>query len=215
MAELRPIERAEMSRKSGDMMTLLLLDDAWTEFVRGQVPPDVHAPFPLELIAEMNRLLAGMDQAAQLIRRVSERLGPDLNARFDALMWGDGLSTEDRDDLRWLVTRAGGVAEFVRSTADTLMTYGEEVDALDLQVRRVRSGEQAIGDLSPSFRCGLASGLLISGAASLPSAAGTGAAVAIAAGGAITAGVIVGATGGIGALALIVAGILVMRRQKC
>jgi len=131
------------------------------------------------------------------------------------LTWGDGLSTEDRDDLRWLVTRAGGVTELVRSTADTLSTYEDELHALEQQVYRMQSGEDAYGDLSPSFRCGLASGLLISGAASLPSAAGTAAAVAVAAGGAVTAGVIVGVSGGIGAIALIVAGILVMRRQKC
>ena len=87
LAAEKPFDRYPIS---GDMMALLLLDDTWTEFVRGQVPPDDHTPFALELIADMRRLLAGMGDAAGIIRHASERLGPDLNARFHALTWGDG-----------------------------------------------------------------------------------------------------------------------------
>ena len=104
-----------------------------------------------------------------------------------------------------------------RSAGETLSNSAAEIATLEEQLQRVRSGGTVAGDLSRKFRCGLGSGLLIGGAASLPAAATAGAAAAVTVGaaGAVAAGVPVGATGGVGAIALIVAGFLVMRRQKC
>lgn len=263
MAELSPSDQVRLSRITGDMMTLLLLDDAWTELAqqpdswvmsttmdpRGEIPPT-----RLEQITdEMQRLLQRMGEAAGFIGTLPERMGADLSARFDALMWGDGLSSADRDDLRWLVTRAGGVTGLAQSAAAALSNSSSEADDLQAKVTRMQSGEtgwtaiaegyrratqwapqgeasqggesqgresqgrESLGDLSKDYRCGLGSGLLVSGCAALPSAVGTGAAAAIAAGaaGAVAAGVIAGATGGVAAIAIIVAGLLVMRRAKC
>lgn len=214
MAELSPSNRAQLSEISGNMMTLLLLDDAWTEFVRGPaLPPD--SDFPYGLPGHMRELLQQMGDVAKVIESLPERMGDGLQERFDALMWGDGLSTADRDDLRWLVIRAGGVNEMALSTARTLSDYEAEIRDLDAQVQRKQRGEPVAGDLSKKFRCGLGSGLLISGGAAIPAAGMAGAGAAVAVGGAVAAGVLVGATGGIGALGLIVVGLLVMRRQKC
>ena len=257
MAELSPSDQVRLSRITGDMMTLLLLDDAWTEAAQqpgswaipatsspeGEIPPT-----PLEQITdEMQRLLQQMGEAAEFIGTLPERMGTDLSVRLDALMWGDGLSSADRDDLRWLVTRAGGVTGLAQSAAAALSNSRSEADDLQAKVNRLQSGEMASGwtfpggafppgadlgeafppgadlgeasqgDLSKDYRCGLGSGLLVSGFAALPSAAGTGAAAAVAAGaaGAVAAGVIVGATGGVAAIAIIVAGLLVLRRAKC
>ena len=66
-------------------------------------------------------------------------------------MWGEGLSTTDRDDLRWLVTRAGGVTGLVHSAASTRSNYQTEINALDEQVGRRKSGERIAGDLSRDF----------------------------------------------------------------
>jgi len=162
-------------------------------------------------------------------------------------MWGDWLNSTDRDDLRLLVTRVGGVTGLTRSAAAALSAYQSEADDLQAKVAHwtrasyapaaagpvpagpvpagpvaasVRPPRQpdkppAQSDLSWSYRCGLRTGLLVSGAAALPSAIGTGAAAALTAGaaGAIAAGMIVGATGGIAAI--IVAGLLVMHGAKC
>lgn len=219
MPELSTLDRALMSRMSGDMMTLLLLDDAWTEFLDDawiELTREGGDPLSVDGIAdEMAQLLQRMGGAADFIGSLPERMGDDLQARFDALMWGEGLSTADRDDLRWLVTRAGGVTGLAQSTAAALSNYPAEIAALQEQVQQVQSGGTAAGDLSASFRCGLGSGLLISGGAAIPAAGMAGAGAAVAVGGAVAAGVLVGATGGIGAIGLIVVGLLVMRRQKC
>jgi hypothetical protein len=212
MAELSLGERTLLSRTSSDMMNLLLLDDTWTEFARRREPNDELGSM---ITQDMAQLVRRIGEAASFIGSLPDRMGDDLQARFDALMWGDGLSTADRDDLRWLVNRAGGVTALARATAETLSNSDAEVQALLEQLARVRSGGTIEGDLSRKFRCGLGSGLLIGGAASLPAAATAGAAAAVATGGAIAAGVIVGATGGVAAIGLIVVGLLVMRRQKC
>jgi hypothetical protein len=292
MAELSPRDQATLSRISGDMMTLLLLDDAWTEWAGQRPGPSGHRASPRAITDEMVLLLGRMAGAADLISALPERMGDDLSARFDALMWGDWLSSADRDDLRWVVMRAGGVNELARSAAVTLSDYQSEADDLQTKVtqweragprtsgpaepgrapvqtsssppgstlrppfqapssppgstlrprvppsggaaermpltppstRRVapagrppESPDEPQGDLSRSYRCGLGTGLLVSGAAALPSAIGTGAAAAFTAGaaGAVAAGVIVGATGGVAAIAIIVAGLMVMRRARC
>jgi hypothetical protein len=218
MTDLAPDARAELARITGDMMTLLSLDDAWTEWTElsGQQSATFYTSHsPLGITGQMLELLPRMEEAAYFIGSLPDRMGDDLQARFDALMWGEGLSTGERDDLRWLVTRAGGFAGLAQSTAATLSNWGIEQNALQEQVQRFQTGQPLIGDLTREFRCGLGSGLLISGAASLPSAVGTAAGAALAAGGTIAAGVLVGSTFGVGAIALVVAGILVMRRQKC
>ena len=102
MPELSTADRSRMAWMNSIMMHLLLLDDAWTEIARRPVPPDAGFPFPL--IESMDPLLRQMGDVADFIGGLSERMGDGLQARFDALMWGEGLSTTDRDDLRWLVT---------------------------------------------------------------------------------------------------------------
>jgi hypothetical protein len=219
MPELSPRDRATLSHMTGDMVTLLLLDDAWTDAMYNawiEQTREDGEPVSVDGIAdEMAQLLQRMGEAAEFIGSLPRRMGDDLQARFDALMWGEGLSTADRDDLRWLVTRAGGVTGLVQSTTATLSTYPAEIAALQEQVQQVQSGETAEGDLSAKFRCGLGSGLLISGIAAIPAAGMAGAGAAVAVGGAVAAGVLVGATGGVGAIVVITAAILVMRRQKC
>jgi hypothetical protein len=238
MTELSSEDKVKLSQISGNMMTLLLLDDAWTESVqRRSAPVDDPAspdPFgdpasPVYLAIEMERLLLErMGEAADFIGSLPDRMGDDLSARFDALIWGDWLSSADRDDLRWLVTRVGGVTEMAQSASAALSAYEDEAYDLRMKMGRLpparqsqsvpqpQSQSQSGGDLSKSYRCGLGSGLLVSGAAALPSAIGSGAAAAFTAGaGAAAAGVIVGATGGVAAIAIIVAGLLVMRRARC
>jgi hypothetical protein len=217
MAELSTSDRTALAQMTGDMMTLLQLDDAWTEWTelapqRVALDP---AFFPVALTEQMTGLLRRMGGAADFIGSLPKRMGDDLQERFDALQWGEGLSTADRDDLRWLVTRAGGVTGLVQSTAAALSNYEAEIEALQQQVQRVQSGGTAAGDLSRKFRCALGNGLMIGGASSLPAAAMAGAGAALATGGVVAVGVIVGATGGVGAIALVVVGLLVIRRQKC
>lgn len=212
MPELSQGDRVLLSRTSGDMMTLLLLDDTWTEFAQKQLPYD---ELGVLIGQEIGPLVRRISEAAPFIGSLPERMGDDLQERFDALMWGEGLSTEDRDDLRWLVNRAGGVTGLAQSAAEALSNPRAEMAAMEEQLVRVREGGTAAGDLNKKFRCGLGSGLLISGGAAIPAAGMAGAGAAVAVGGAVAAGVLVGATGGIGALGLIVVGLLVMRRQKC
>jgi hypothetical protein len=217
MAELSTSDRVALAQITGDMVTLLQLDDAWTEWAalwpqRAALYP---ASSPLELAGQMQDLLPRMGGAADFIGSLPQRMGDDLGARFDALLWGEGLSTTDRDDLRWLVARAGGVTGFVQSAAAALSDFGPEITALNEQVQRLQSGGNVAGDLGKKFRCGLGSGLIISGATTLPAAAMAGAGAAVVVGGTIAAGVIVGATGGIGAIALVAAGLVLLRRQQC
>jgi hypothetical protein len=233
MPELNVENQAKLSLVSGDMMTLLLLDDAWTELVqqRSTASDRPTAPLPVghpdslvRITDQMEDLLVRIGEAARFIGSLPDRMGDDLSDRFDALMWGDWLSTAGRDDLRWLVTRAGGAARLAYLAEEALSDYQAEVDDLRRQVGRGPRNQmratieeaQPEGDLSKSYRCGLGTGLLVSGAAALPSAIGTGAAAAVTAGaGALAAGVIVGVSGGVGAIAIIIAGLLVMRRAKC
>jgi hypothetical protein len=62
-------------------------------------------------------------------------MGSDMQARFDALMCGDGLSTADRDDLRWLVTHADGVPQLTQAAA-SLALFGRD-HPIQEQVQRV------------------------------------------------------------------------------
>ena len=72
-------------------------------------------------------------------------MGDDLEARFDALMWGERLSTAGRDGLRWLVTRARGVTGLARSAGERLSNAAAEIAAQEEQLQRVRSGGTAAG----------------------------------------------------------------------
>jgi hypothetical protein len=213
MAELSQGERVQLSQMSGDMMTLLLLDDLWTESAQQQLPYDELGVLVGEQVVPLVRRIS---EASQFIGSLPERMGDVLQERFDALMWGEGLSAADRDDLRWLVSRAGGSTGLAQSAAEALANSEAEIKAMEGQLERLRSGEKAAGDLSRKFRCGLGCGLLISGVAALPVAAGAGAAAAVTvAAGAVAAGLLVGGTSGVGAIAIIVAAIVVMRHHKC
>ncbi len=72
-----------------------------------------------------------------------------------------------------------GVTGLARSAGETLSNSAAEIATLEEQLQRVRSGGTVAGDLTRKFRCGLGSGLLIGGAASLPAAATAGAAAAV------------------------------------
>jgi len=81
MAELSPRDQVMLSRISGDMMTSVLLDDAWTESVRRRPMPSGHPTSPIEITGEMGRLLQRMGEAADFIGALPERMGADLSAR--------------------------------------------------------------------------------------------------------------------------------------
>jgi hypothetical protein len=72
----------------------------------------------------------------------------------------------------------------------------------------------ASGDLSRRFRCGLGKSLLITGVGAVPTAATAGA-TAVFTFAAVAAGVAVGSSGGIAGIAIIVAGLLVIRNARC
>jgi hypothetical protein len=131
------------------------------------------------------------------------------------VLWGDDLSPADRDDLRWLTVREGGFGGMATSAAAALSRWSDERTDINAQLELLERGLPAGGDLSRKFRCGLGMGLMLGGAGTLTAAASSGAQAAVAVGAAIGAGVAVGVTRGIAAIALIVAGIFLIRKQKC
>ena len=100
------------------------------------------------------------------------------------------------------------------SAADALSEYAREIESLEEQLSSMGQGLEVDGDLSRRFRCGLGKNLIVAAAATLPATATAGAGAAFAAG-AVAAGVAVGATGGIAAIAVIVAGLIVIRKARC
>jgi hypothetical protein len=242
MPELSPSDQTRLARVTADMMRLLQLDDAWTAaaaattavslvpgFFYG-LPGASHAwQFEVaaapespaargaaeELGAEMKKLLQQMGNHHGFIGELPGYMGDALTQRFDALQWGAyGVSSRDREDLRWLMLREGGVDRLAESAAEALSGYQAEIDAIDGQLGRIARAIPAEGDLSRKYRCGLGKALMLTGAGTLPPAAGAGAAAAFGAG-ALAAGIAVGATGGLLGVAVIVAGLLVIRSQRC
>lgn len=142
MAGLSVSDQVVLSRITGNMMSLLRLDDTWTEAVQ-RVAPD--AIPPVELVDEMGRRLEEMSEAADFFRRLAEDddMEIDLTTRFDTLMWGEGLSIADRDDLRWLVQREAGPTGLVWNAAERLSGYQHEQSLLAMQLERFRRGRQS------------------------------------------------------------------------
>jgi hypothetical protein len=244
MPELSPSDQIRLAQVTADMMRLLQLDDAWTAAAAAttavslapgifyaplktshvwQIPFEV-AQLPEssaargsaeELAAEMKQVLQQMSNHHGFVAELPDLMGDALTQRFDALQWGAyGFSSQDRDDLRWLMLREGGVAGLAESAAEALSAYQAEIDAIDAQLGNIARAMPAEGDLSRKYRCGLGKALMLTGAGALPPAASAGAAAAFGAG-ALAAGIAVGATGGLLGVAIIVAGLLVIRSQRC
>ncbi len=217
MGSLSLAAQAGVATMTGDMLRLLQLDDLWTGAVAQTLIPSERTPALAEvesLAGEMIDRLGQMQEHVDLLRKVGEDLGDDGEDRLNSLLWGTELNSEDRTDLRWLLTRAGGFQSMARSAGDVLSSYDSEVNLLEQQLTFLRQGEAATGDLSRRYRCGLGQGLIIGGAASLPATAvaAAGAGVTV---GAIGAAVLVAATGGVAGVAVLIAGLFVIRKARC
>jgi hypothetical protein len=202
---------------AGDIMNLLVLDDLWTAAVTATRPEQRDASpsgFAQTIARRMIPLLEQVGTGYPFIRELPDVIGDDGIERFNALQWGNELNAEDRDDLRWLVVREGGFQGLANSAADALSEYAREIESLEEQLSSMGQGLEVDGDLSRRFRCGLGKNLIVAAAATLPATATAGAGAAFAAG-AVAAGVAVGATGGIAAIAVIVAGLIVIRKARC
>jgi hypothetical protein len=199
------------------IMNLLVIDDLWTAAATGTRPQQGDASLPdyAQITRRMMELIPEIGQASDFVRLIPVFMGDDGEERFTALQWGSELSAEDRDDLRWLAAREGGLGGLAHKAADVLLDYGDEVASLKGQVRSIGQGLQVEGDLSRRFRCGLGQSLIVTGAGCLPAAASAGAGAAFAAGVAATGMAVGAATGGIGAIAIMVAGLLVIRKARC
>jgi hypothetical protein len=200
-----------------DIMQLLVLDDLWTAAVTTTHPQQGDASpqdFAQTIAQGMLSLIPQIGTRWAVVRGLPDAIGDDGIERFNALQWGNELNAEDREDLRWLALREGGFRGLANSAAAALSEHVSEAEALEVQLRSIVEGFDVEGDLSRRFRCGLGQGLIVAGGASLPATATAGAATAFAAG-AVGAGLVVGATGGIAAIAIIVAGLMVIRKARC
>jgi hypothetical protein len=237
MAALSHYDLIRVSEMSGDIMTLLALDDAWTAAVASAsfgVPhadeAGSEAAVRLGKVLAYQRIEAAIDLGREIMSRLSrinenqypslmsalpELLGPDGEEQFTALLWSDDLNPADRDDLRWIAQRHGGLAGLAGSAAAELDGWRPEYNAIQEQVNSLSRGLPASGDFSKHFRCGLGNGLMVSGFTTMAGTASLGAGAALAVGGTIAAGVAVAATGGIAGLAILVAGVVIARKAMC
>lgn len=126
-----------------------------------------------DIAAEMKQLLLLISLVAVPFANCPGIMGDALTERIDTLQWGGyGLRSSDRDDLRWLLVREGGVGQLAQSAADALSNFQSEINAIDAQLGRIEQALPAQGDLSRKYRCGLGKALVVAGAGTVPPAAG-------------------------------------------
>jgi hypothetical protein len=131
---------------------------------------------------------------------------------LDILLWGNLLSADDRETLRWWINYHGGLSTMITSIA-SLKDVSHEHDLLNKQMNVLISGKPATGDLSKAYRCGLTQQLVVGGVLALPVASAGGIATAVTTG--ALAGAAIASTGGIAAIGIIITALLWAKRYRC
>ena len=158
----------------------------------------------------------GVSERALTVQAIAERNTEVLDETTRNLLSSGQLSESDRTDLVWFLRRHGrdSVIEVLRGASQALADPKSEAQNLDEQLRRITEEQYVTGDFSKKFRCGLSSSLIGGSILSLPSTAVASLGV-LAAGGAVAGVTGMFLTGGVGAIAILVAGLFVARRSGC
>lgn len=205
---------------TGDLTQLLLLDDLWTAAaIAGPPLPDSGEAdtWYAELAAVVTDIHTLIDRAgehAKLIASLAEVHAEELDESLSALLWSNSLTRSDRDDLRWFTARHGRAQYMAGAAVASLLNTEDEHLALQEQRDLMLTGRPSSGDLSKSFRCGTAQGIVVGGALMAGGAPlGGGAAAAAGAGVGMVAGVL--ATGGLAGIGVVLVGVWWARRHHC
>ena len=214
MADLETKDLLLVIEQTADCVKLLQLDDVWTSMAVGG--PSLGLPNLKTLVSETKSLIYRVSERAPAVFAIAEKHSDALAKTTRDLLSSGLLSESDRTDLIWILARLGSdsVIEVLRDAMQSLDNPGSEVRHLDEQLRQIIEGQSANGDLSKEFRCNLSLTLIGGSILALPSSAAAGlGAMAVVGGTAVVAGMFL--TGGVGGIALLVAGLLVARRNKC
>jgi hypothetical protein len=191
----------------------LQLDDLWTAAAQAHSSAnnDVQTSQSREiggLVRDMTESLALLGESVETLREAAVGCSQEGESCLNELLWSTELRDEDRADLRWLTLRHGGFQGISTTAIATLSTCQSEIDQLRRQSVAMGIGNAVAGDLTRQFRCGLGMALISSAIMSLQTTAV--AAVSVA-----SAGALIATTGGVGAIAILVAGLLVIRNSRC
>lgn len=204
---------------TAEISRLLQLDEVWTAAVVRGLQSDGSRDRD-DLANQLQKMHDDMRHTLRRSRRLAARISDIATRHFaeaqdtlDGLLWDDSLVPNDREALRWWTARHGGLSGMVDQVATLPQMADQEISGLARQLEIVMSGEPASGDLSKSFRCGSAQGLLVGGILALPAAPATGIGLAVASG--VVAGAAVASTTGVGALLIIAAALFWAKRYHC
>jgi hypothetical protein len=214
MADLETKELLLVIQQSADCAQLLQLDDVWTSMaVRG---PSLGLSNLETMVSEIKPLIDRVSERAPIVHAIAEAHIEDLDEATRDLLSSGQLSESDRTDLIWILRRRGrdSVIEVLRGASQALDDPKSEAQYLDEQLRRITVGQFVTGDLSRKFRCGLSLSLIGGSILTFPSSAAAGFGV-MAVGGAAAGVTGMFLTGGVGGIALLVAGLFVARRSGC
>ncbi len=215
---MRLDDRTQIATLTSEALRLLQLDDLWTTAVREwSSSPNNPQSSPEELFRlanEMKVLLETIGNRRDFLSGIGDSISDEDEDLLNSVLWGNELSAEDQADLRWIITREGGLRRLIASAVDTLSNYYSEIEHIDQQMQALGLGEAVNGDLTRKFRCALGLTLIGGGFLSLPPTIGGAVGVGLTVG-AVGAGLLVGATGGVAGLAIIAAGIFFIRKSKC
>jgi hypothetical protein len=117
-----------------------------------------------DLTGNMDQLLAQAHADAESLLYLIEKYPEELEKSYGRIFWADALTGEQKMRLDAAVERHPGPAEYgIISARAVFVGALTEREMLEAEMRAIRRGDIAAGDLSSNFLCNLAGACIVGG----------------------------------------------------
>jgi hypothetical protein len=147
------------------MMSILELDQIWTQHLRGgEVTPQADGGVLFVIAAHMERLLAEIRPSFALLTQSIVDNHEYSERAYRQALEGESVTTQQREKVEQVVRRAGGLVQLAQATSSAMeRAFPEEVNTLHEKMRTIVHDQRPQGDLTKESYCNIAVGVLLGG----------------------------------------------------